>query len=426
MTFRHTVPVAVFSHPGSPRIGWANTDAGTWSMCAPDPSDVAGIELLVRSFSGGVDLMRAMLFGTVFFDPTNPLDVEDADEQLRAHLVEVVHLPVEVDADGDLTDPGAVLAYVQSEHGQQMRAERAVQELVSRPSGGGSGEQVSAPSHGSHLQTIDSFDPGDRQYWPRDLFGSTDIEVLQTLRRTSHGHVRLYGPPGAGKTSLVAAAFGGDVITIQGHPDLTAATLCGQYLPGPDGHWQWVDGPLTRAMREGKVLLFDEISRAPKDVDDVLLPTVDQRRELILSDRPDLAPITAEAGFMVVATYNNNDYGTRPLSGALLRRLNVHIHVDTDYEVARSRGIDARLLVVAANLRTSAQDFARRHSGDPSWYPQMADLEGAHTMLDLFGEQAAFTALGASCEDRGRLEVAAAQFTAVFGVPVRSVTALGG
>jgi nitric oxide reductase NorQ protein len=63
-----------------------------------------------------------------------------------------------------------------------------------------------------------------------------------------------------------------------------------------------VDGPLTRAVREGGICYLDEVVEARKDVTVVLHPLTDDRRRLFI-DRTgeDLA---APSNFMLVASYN--------------------------------------------------------------------------------------------------------------------------
>ena len=62
----------------------------------------------------------------------------------------------------------------------------------------------------------------------------------------------LKGPTGCGKTRFVAhmaAQLGRPLYTVSCHDDLTAADLTGRYLL-KGGDTVWVDGPLTRAVRE--------------------------------------------------------------------------------------------------------------------------------------------------------------------------------
>src|SRR5690349_23963783 len=94
----------------------------------------------------------------------------------------------------------------------------------------------------------------------------------------------LKGPTGCGKTRFVshmAARLGRRLYTVSCHDDLTAADLTGRYLLR-GGDTVWVDGPLTRAVREGGICYLDEVVEARKDVAVVLHPLTDHRRVLPL------------------------------------------------------------------------------------------------------------------------------------------------
>ena len=73
----------------------------------------------------------------------------------------------------------------------------------------------------------------------------------------------------------------GRCYTVSCHDDLTAADLTGRYLL-KGGDTVWVDGPLTRAVREGGICYLDEVVEARKDVTVVLHPLTDDRRILPL------------------------------------------------------------------------------------------------------------------------------------------------
>ncbi|WP_286789673.1 ATP-binding protein, partial [Thioclava sp. UBA3469] len=71
----------------------------------------------------------------------------------------------------------------------------------------------------------------------------------------------LKGPTGCGKTRFVehmAARLNKPVYTVACHDDLSAADLIGRYLL-KGGETEWVDGPLTRAVREGAICYLDEV-----------------------------------------------------------------------------------------------------------------------------------------------------------------------
>jgi len=116
--------------------------------------------------------------------------------------------------------------------------------------------------------------------------------------------VLLKGPTGCGKTRFVEAmAFDLDrpLITVACHDDLTTADLVGRYLL-QGGDTAWVDGPLTRAVREGAICYLDEIVEARQDTTVVLHPLADHRRQLPM-DRLGVT-LDAAPGFCLVVSYN--------------------------------------------------------------------------------------------------------------------------
>ncbi|NGY06253.1 CbbQ/NirQ/NorQ/GpvN family protein [Solimonas terrae] len=116
--------------------------------------------------------------------------------------------------------------------------------------------------------------------------------------------ILLKGPTGCGKTRFVEAMahdLGRPLITVSCHDDLTTADLVGRYLLNGN-QTQWVDGPLTRAVREGAICYLDEIVEARQDTTVVLHPLADHRRQLPL----ERLGVTLEAapGFCLVVSYN--------------------------------------------------------------------------------------------------------------------------
>jgi len=116
--------------------------------------------------------------------------------------------------------------------------------------------------------------------------------------------ILLKGPTGCGKTRFVEAMaheLGRPLITVSCHDDLTTADLVGRFLLN-GGKTEWVDGPLTRAVREGAICYLDEVVEARKDTTVVLHPLADYRRQLPL----ERLGVTLEAapGFCLVVSYN--------------------------------------------------------------------------------------------------------------------------
>src|SRR6478736_1813810 len=132
---------------------------------------------------------------------------------------------------------------------------------------------------------------------------SNEVEVFRAAARRGLP-VLLKGPTGCGKTRFVEAMaheLGRDLITVAGHEDMTSADLVGRFLL-KGGETVWVDGPLTRAVREGAICYLDEIVEARQDTTVVIHPLADHRRELPV-DRLGVT-LPAAPGFQLVISYN--------------------------------------------------------------------------------------------------------------------------
>ena len=114
----------------------------------------------------------------------------------------------------------------------------------------------------------------------------------------------LKGPTGCGKTRFVEAMaydLGRPLITVSCHDDLTTADLVGRFLLR-GGQTEWVDGPLTRAVREGAICYLDEVVEARQDTTVVLHPLGDHRRQLPIERLG--VTLDAAPGFCLVVSYN--------------------------------------------------------------------------------------------------------------------------
>jgi nitric oxide reductase NorQ protein len=137
--------------------------------------------------------------------------------------------------------------------------------------------------------------------------------------------VLLKGPTGCGKTRFVEfMAYqlglnlehppGGDrpsgqnghpcglpLITVSCHEDLTASDLVGRYLLQGD-ETVWIDGPLTRAARNGAMCYLDEIVEARKDTTVLIHALTDHRRLLPIEKRGEV--LEAHDNFLLIISYN--------------------------------------------------------------------------------------------------------------------------
>src|SRR4249919_4259966 len=130
-----------------------------------------------------------------------------------------------------------------------------------------------------------------------------EVEVFRAAARRGLP-VLLKGPTGCGKTRFVEAMaheLGRNLITVAGHEDLTSADLVGRFLLR-GGETEWVDGPLTRAVREGAICYLDEVVEARQDTTVVLHPLADYRRQLPIERLG--VTLDAAPGFGLVVSYN--------------------------------------------------------------------------------------------------------------------------
>jgi len=138
---------------------------------------------------------------------------------------------------------------------------------------------------------------------PFYLAQGDEIEIFSAAHQNNLPML-LKGPTGCGKTRFVAhmaERLGRKLYTVACHDDLAASDLIGRYLL-KGGETVWIDGPLTRAVREGAICYLDEVVEARKDVTVVLHPLTDDRRMLPIDRTGE--ELTAAPGFMLVASYN--------------------------------------------------------------------------------------------------------------------------
>jgi MoxR-like ATPase len=148
--------------------------------------------------------------------------------------------------------------------------------------------------------------------------------------------VLIEGGVGRGKTRVsleVAKALQRSFFRVDGAPDMSVQKIVGWFDPSlvlmeseeaekrnikPGFSWDtFIDGPLTRAMKEGGILFVNEGTRLPSDTWNALLTAMDERIVVI----PKLGTVKAEPGFSVIVTANPMEHaGAYPLPEAAADR----------------------------------------------------------------------------------------------------------
>jgi len=191
-----------------------------------------------------------------------------------------------------------------------------------------------------------------------------EIELFEAAWR-ERMPVLLKGPTGCGKTRFVehmswrlvngpstvnaSGRSGMPLVTISCHEDLTATDLVGRYLLSANGT-EWLDGPLTRAVKSGGICYLDEVVEARKDTIVVIHSLTDHRRLLPIEKKGEL--LRAHPDFLLVVSYNPGYQSTiKDLKHSTRQRF---VSIEFDYPAqALEQRIIEREASVAADVANS-------------------------------------------------------------------------
>lgn len=212
----------------------------------------------------------------------------------------------------------------------------------------------SAPAFNVSLATVPPMKLAER-YVHRKVYGVEDFKTFDKAR--SNGiNVLIYGPTGPGKTTAVeawAAARGLRMATVSGNASMESRQLFGGFIPDGIGGYGWIDGPVTDVVRNGGVLLLDEMNFISPKIYTTLYPLTDGRRCITLLDHMG-ETIVAHKDLTIFATMNPDYVGTTPLNFAMRNRFDIQLSWDYDDAVEAKLVSSKALLLVTKQLRAEA------------------------------------------------------------------------
>lgn len=156
--------------------------------------------------------------------------------------------------------------------------------------------------------------------------------LLNLVRATSTRRfpVLLQGPTSSGKTSMIeylAFISGNKFVRINNHEHTDLQEYLGSYVSGPDGQFEYQEGILVNALREGYWIILDELNLAPTDVLEALNRLLDDNKELFIPETQQL--IRPHENFMLFATQNPPGmYGGRKALSRAFRNRFLELHFD--------------------------------------------------------------------------------------------------
>jgi MoxR-like ATPase len=164
----------------------------------------------------------------------------------------------------------------------------------------------------------------------RKFYGDDPLVDRAIVTLLGRQGLMLVGEPGTAKSMLSELLAAG----ISGNSNLTIQGTAGTTEDHLKYSWNYAlllaEGPVQRAlvpspvyhgMSQGKLVRFEEITRCPPEIQDVLVSLLSEK-QLMIPEMGEQSRISARQGFNLIATANLRDRGVHEMSAALKRRFN--------------------------------------------------------------------------------------------------------
>jgi MoxR-like ATPase len=199
-------------------------------------------------------------------------------------------------------------------------------------------------------------------YIPRTFSGNVGEFETFDYALENNLNVLIEGETGTGKTSGVMAYCAQRHLNFFAVPCNSAidfTQVIGGLFPNAEGKLEWVDGGITRIVREGGVLLINELNNAPKNLSQYLMSLLDDRRSITLMGHGNEV-VTAHKDLLIVADQNPNYRGTQLLNEAWKDRFEIKLRYNYDNAIEKKIVTSSALLELANGIRSTSRqnDYA--------------------------------------------------------------------
>ena len=194
-------------------------------------------------------------------------------------------------------------------------------------------------------------------YIPRTFTGGVTEDAMYDFAQTNNMNILIEGDAGTGKTTSALAYASKRHMNFFAVPCNSAidfTQLIGGLFPDADGKLKWIDGAITKIVREGGVLLINELNNAPKNLSQYLMSLLDDRRSITLMSH-DNEVINAHPDLLVVADQNPNYRGTQLLNEAWKDRFEIKLRFDYDTTIEKKIITSSSLLELANGMRSTSR-----------------------------------------------------------------------
>jgi len=171
-------------------------------------------------------------------------------------------------------------------------------------------------------------DAGGMKITPKYIGNQRLVQIAIASLATDRA-LLLVGEPGTAKSwlseHLTAAICGSSLTLVQGTAGTTEEQIRYSWnyamllAEGPSPK-ALVPSPVYRAMEQGSIVRFEEVTRSPAEVQDALITILSEKVLAV----PELGiHVHARRGFNLIGTANTRDRGVNDMSAALKRRFNI-------------------------------------------------------------------------------------------------------
>lgn len=200
---------------------------------------------------------------------------------------------------------------------------------------------------------------GDLAITPKYVGNQRLVQIAIATLATDRA-LLLVGEPGTAKSwlseHLTAAVCGDSLMLVQGTAGTTEEQIRYSWnyalllAEGPSPR-ALVPSPVYRAMEEGKIVRFEEVTRCPAEVQDALITLLSEKVLAV----PELGiHVHARRGFSLIGTANTRDRGVNDMSAALKRRFNIVVLPVPDDLETEVKIVTKRVAEIGSQLRLPA------------------------------------------------------------------------